>query len=377
MNNQQTALSLQHRAFKDLIKRSLGGILIYPFCWIAIGIAFSLQENSSFFFYLNLSIIFIFSVLRLLLVFFQKKIIIRKFNLFRGAYISLLALNGLHWGILTAYALYSVDGRELYWTMVVCATAIASLGVMTMTTSIVLVIAFPLSVTLPSLLTDIILTDVLPTVIVILLVSFIIFIINSSKVAHGDYWNAITNIETLKQRTGELELLSTTDKLTGLKNRHYFDHEFAKEWRRSHRHTSSLTALLIDIDNFKQINDTYGHLFGDQCLKDVSGGLLTVIRRGCDILARYGGEEFIVILSDTTAPSAECIANKILLAMRELSIYSEGNRVSITVSIGISSTIPKSASHCERLLELTDEALYSAKEQGKDCYKYKKWTDPS
>ena len=121
------------------------------------------------------------------------------------------------------------------------------------------------------------------------------------------------------QRTQELEQanqllrdINTHDELTGLRNRRYLNEALANEYRRAFREKTSLAVLMIDIDYFKQLNDTYGHHFGDHCLVQ-AGQLLTVcIRRPPDIAVRYGGEEFVIVLPNTDLQGAVVVAEKIL-----------------------------------------------------------------
>ena len=153
-----------------------------------------------------------------------------------------------------------------------------------------------------------------------------------------------------------------TDKLTGLYNRRYFDYFLELEIKRSSRQQASLALLMIDIDDFKQINDTFGHLFGDTILNQLGELLKTQIRE-TDMAARYGGEEFAVVMSNTGLEKAVQISERIRQTIQS---YSFGDKnFSMTASIGIA-MYPSDADSFNQLIEKSDSSLYKAKRTGKD-----------
>ena len=169
----------------------------------------------------------------------------------------------------------------------------------------------------------------------------------------------------------ETKRLSITDGLTGLFNRRYFYKHLEIEIARAKRYRNTFSLMLFDIDNFKKINDTYGHQAGDEVLHEMSR-ILKSGSRETDIVARYGGEEFIIILPNTLEEEAVSLANRIKSTV-EHNIFSINNSegVSITLSGGISS-YPRNASDAKSLLYAADSALYSAKAAGKNkiiCFK--------
>ena len=168
------------------------------------------------------------------------------------------------------------------------------------------------------------------------------------------------------------QALSSTDALTRLANRRYFEEFFELEWRRSLRNATPISVILIDIDQFKRFNDTYGHLSGDDCLIKVSQTLQETVKRPRDLVARYGGEEFIVILPDTPKLGATKVAKSIGCKVEALGIDHSASTISdkVTVSLGISTTIPKRGSHRSELIEEADQALYLAKHEGRNRLAY-------
>ncbi len=170
----------------------------------------------------------------------------------------------------------------------------------------------------------------------------------------------------LKSLNQKLEKIAITDELTGMFNRRYFFSRFVAEFERCKRFSQSLACVMIDIDHFKKINDTYGHLYGDEALRNTALGI-----RGCtriiDIAARYGGEEFAVILPTTDKEGALIIGNRIRDEIDKMAfpVKGLGKIARFTVSLGIAS-YPKDASTIEELINNADRALYKAKGLGKN-----------
>ncbi len=178
---------------------------------------------------------------------------------------------------------------------------------------------------------------------------------------------------------GELRTLKSKvmiDELTNIHNRRYLDQELTKEWARAKRNQTSLSLLMLDIDNFKEFNDNYGHVAGDKSLQKVAGILSKTLTRPGDIIARYGGEEFTAILPQTEANGAQTIAEKMRAAVESLQIKHDFSPVGkvLTVSIGSSTMLPLAGVKdlpLEILIKSADRALYEAKQGGKNMVKSK------
>jgi diguanylate cyclase (GGDEF)-like protein len=175
----------------------------------------------------------------------------------------------------------------------------------------------------------------------------------------------------LQEANNKLQLLSTTDPLTGIYNRRYFDTILNKEWKRCLRYSRQLSIIMIDIDYFKKYNDFYGHLSGDECLKKVATGLAACIERESDCLARFGGEEFIILLPETGKKGALKVAEKLQKNINGLRIPHEPSHISdhVTISIGIASAVCLADINPEDIILAADNALYSAKEEGRNRIK--------
>ncbi len=168
------------------------------------------------------------------------------------------------------------------------------------------------------------------------------------------------------QSSIDLRKISITDPLTSLLNRRYFEERISEEMERSKRHRQPFSLIILDIDNFKSLNDTYGHLCGDEILKTTTGVIRRCVRI-IDIAARYGGEEFAIILPTTDKNDASLIGERIRSEIEGTLclVKNIGKTLSITVSLGIAS-FPDDASTVEELINNSDRALYSAKNLGKN-----------
>ena len=162
------------------------------------------------------------------------------------------------------------------------------------------------------------------------------------------------------------EQQAVTDPLTEVYNYRYFQSQIERELLRGSRHHTIFSIAMIDIDNFKQFNDTQGHRHGDQALKMIAQKLRENIRKS-DILSRYGGDEFVLILPELTKEQAQILAQKLVLLIRntKLPVKKETGRINLTISLGIAS-FPEDGKNEDTLLKKADEALYHAKEAGRN-----------
>lgn len=174
----------------------------------------------------------------------------------------------------------------------------------------------------------------------------------------------------LQRANEELNRIATTDALTQVANRRYFDQVLAQEWARAQRDGTMLTLIICDVDYFKPYNDHYGHPAGDLCLQQVAQLLRGNVQRRGDVLARYGGEEFVVLLPQTAIAEAMVVVDRIRRDLAEAHLPHEFSAVAdhITVSFGIACYVPQIQSLPGELVADADAALYQAKLAGRDRY---------
>jgi diguanylate cyclase (GGDEF)-like protein/PAS domain S-box-containing protein len=179
------------------------------------------------------------------------------------------------------------------------------------------------------------------------------------------------DITKRKKLEDQLSALALTDGLTGLLNRRAFDGALEREWKRTLRDGSEMSLLLLDIDHFKQFNDQYGHLAGDDCLRAVAAAVCEAVRT-TDTVARYGGEEITVILPSTFTAGAVEVAEKIRSTVEALRLPLEGNPEGgswVTVSVGVATALARQGGTIkmpESLLLAADNAMYKAKHEGRN-----------
>ena len=182
-------------------------------------------------------------------------------------------------------------------------------------------------------------------------------------------------VETIDNQKKELVVLNdelkkqaTTDALTSLFNRHIIGDNLHFLWNMHSRDKAEITVLMIDIDFFKNYNDTYGHPMGDECIKSVALIIKKTLHRSTDLPIRYGGEEFLILLPSTDLKGGEKVAEKIMEALTQKKIEHKTSKISqtLTISIGISSMFPSEKNRLEDLIEQADKALYKSKTMGRN-----------
>lgn len=178
-------------------------------------------------------------------------------------------------------------------------------------------------------------------------------------------------VEELRQSNKLMRDRSERDELTHLNNRAVFNQLMERWWNLSSRSGIYLCLLIIDVDYFKAYNDHYGHLAGDECLKDVATALARSLLREDDVVARFGGEEFVVLLPNTTLNNGVQVAKRIQTELTQLARPHEYSSVSrfVTCSIGICAMVARHEKSSLLLLKKADEALYQAKHDGRNCYR--------
>ncbi len=179
--------------------------------------------------------------------------------------------------------------------------------------------------------------------------------------------------QKVRERTEDLELLnqrlqeeSTTDALTRVRNRRYFDQKLFSLFQDAYRQQTPISLLLIDVDHFKQFNDTWGHSLGDLVLQKAAQAMQQAVKRPLDAVYRYGGEEFAILLPDTDEQGATQIAEQVRKRIAALRIPHQDQILGITASIGVCSVIPDRRNAEQLLCESADKALYQAKAAGRN-----------
>jgi diguanylate cyclase (GGDEF)-like protein len=172
-------------------------------------------------------------------------------------------------------------------------------------------------------------------------------------------------IEIRRNAERQLEMIATTDVLTGLFNRRYFFELAEISFEALSQTNSNCSVLMMDIDHFKVINDHYGHSSGDQVLKELGTYFLNNARN-TDIIARYGGEEFIMLMPNTDTHAAKLVAERYRYEINKLRIALNGSLITPSISIGITNAKWEQQMTLEQIIHQADQALYSAKKHGRN-----------
>jgi diguanylate cyclase (GGDEF)-like protein len=163
----------------------------------------------------------------------------------------------------------------------------------------------------------------------------------------------------------EVGRLAITDDLTGIFNRRHFFEMAEERFAHAQKNGSPLSALIVDLDHFKQFNDCYGHGVGDQVLREVARLMSTAMRES-DIIGRYGGEEFSILLPDTTVKAAIYVAERLLSFVSDVPIETEAGKLTVQLSVGVAGT-SKETPTLQSLILRADQAMYLAKRAGRNC----------
>jgi len=176
------------------------------------------------------------------------------------------------------------------------------------------------------------------------------------------------NEEELVRLNQKLEEYSFTDGLTAVANRRMFDLSIEREWGSAHRECRPLSLIIFDVDYFKEYNELYGHIGGDECLKRIAQLLASVAGRSRDLFARFGGEEFVMLLPETDARSAQALAEKCHHLINDEKIPHRGSKLGayLTVSQGVATIVPSVKDSVDGFVARADWLLYQAKKQGRN-----------
>ncbi|MEH6449987.1 MAG: GGDEF domain-containing protein [Oleispira sp.] len=347
---------------EDLIARSMPGSLLVLLLWACVAwlIGSRNGDAATAQWLVNISIVLVTSVgLRAYFVYVASKHIAN--TKVCRLYITLgLSIGCLAWGVMAACS-YLETPLFAHQDLILFATVgLSAGGAVSFSASRFYTYVYVLCMLMPILIVEFFIAERIisekVTTVVIYIIGLLWVTVNSSK----EYMSArVSNIQLLE--------MSNTDGLTGVQNRRYFDLQLEEELQRARRTEGRIALLILDIDNFKKVNDDYGHVTGDQCLIAVASCLKNSVQRISDTVARYGGEEFAIIIANTDAADCLKIAERIRTAVEDTQILVNNVAVPLTISIGVSQCNAADV-QCDAvsLLTAADAALYQAKKQGRN-----------
>ena len=356
--------TINKRVVQDLKKRSTMGILFYILLAIIVIFPEKFYERHFAFALTFLSSLLGVCLFRLVHLVISSKSEDRYETIHNNIFFVSVILTALIWGVALAYVT-GLKGEYATRTLItVCVSGLCAGGVVAFVPYRNLSIFFNLAILMPSTVSMFVTQTHLYLASMFFL--FSAYMVSISVRGNREYWDALENEHLLEIKSQELARLSNTDPMTGLYNRRYFDAVMEKEWKRSWRTGGLLSVILLDIDHFKNINDTFGHQVGDEYLKRLAFVLSSVFRRDYDVIARYGGEEFIVLLPDVNADAARQLAQKVKQNIEQMIFDHEGKKVATTISAGVICLAPDFGKSAGAMIDGADKALYQAKQSGRN-----------
>ncbi|MCP4023013.1 MAG: diguanylate cyclase, partial [Desulfobacteraceae bacterium] len=306
---------INKRVITDLKKRSTLGLVFYiilVFLVLFIEDYYSRNQEFSNFFVAGVLAICLFRYLHLVL----GRFIHEKYeSVSNSVFIVSVALTAAIWGIGFLKLGIQNDEPETQLLMIICTVGLCSGGAIAFMPDFRLSVIFNFFMLLPASI--VLMVNGMNVTLGFCIFLYACYLVLVVKRGNKEYWDALENEFLLKKKTSDLEKISRMDVLTGIYNRRFFDDFFTYEFRRAMRQESSIIMMICDIDHFKQVNDQYGHLAGDEFLKRIAGILLKVFKRETDIVARYGGEEFVILMQEESIDNAIELAQKFRLLVQK------------------------------------------------------------
>jgi diguanylate cyclase (GGDEF)-like protein len=352
---------LHRQALQDTVARIAGGIYIYVILWLIITGITGVARQQPWLTGGFAAWLLLIGLLRTLHTRSFKRLLASRPAFAHRSMLALVLGNGLSWGLITAASISVTALEPIRMPLLIIAVGVTSGGSMSMAIDPILKTWFPIALIIPvSIAAALDATDA-NLLLASLITIYTFYIMQTTGTVHRDYWRAL-------KASGELERASLTDALTQVANRMSFDRQYALEWRRASRRNDGLAVLVIDLDYFKKVNDTYGHAIGDRVLQHAARTLQESLLRAGDSVSRYGGEEFVVLLSNIDFSGATAVARRMRenLAASAVPLDEPGKTLSITCSIGYAWCHPDHKLQPEQLLKQADDALYEAKAGGRN-----------
>lgn len=368
---QVSPAELEGRVNRALAKNAQRMIYAYPILYLVLGVQSGFLGSSWSVAWGALLLLSLLSGLR----FWQsQQINILPAALWRRGFAALSLMQASVWSLQVAYIILQLEMQVITSTWIIVTAGIAAGGVSSMSPSRSQAVAFACCVVGPLELALLWMQTVDTLVFAVCLMIFLLHILAIAWQQSELYRTALFDHLGLEAYTEALEKAGRRDALTELFNRGYFNQQSQVEWRRAARNGQSLALLLLDIDHFKNINDRYGHLVGDRCLRLTAALLMSFVRRPSDLVARFGGEEFVLLLPETEVAGAQQVAESIVRTFAQRSQledsmverFADIEHIGFTVSIGVVAYDPAHGGSLERVLDCADQALYRAKAAGRN-----------
>lgn len=349
----------------DLSERTRNGILLYLPIWLVLMQADHYMARHPLFVLGNAGVLLVITCARWRLQRDLRPLLLRHFQRTLVAFRTISLLHNLYWGVLCAIVFTAPDAEHARWLMMMSTVGITAGGIVIVAIDDVLPRVYPLALLGPSFVALMTKIDANNLSVCGLIIVVFAYAQAVKNVVSRDYWARQRGQALLEQRARELEMLSRTDVLTQVPNRLEFQERLNIAWRDARRRNEPVSVAMVDLDHFKQVNDTHGHPFGDLCLQAAAQALIRAVRRPGDLVARFGGEEFIVLMPNTAEEGARAVAERMLEHVAQTEVQDGEHRVHLSCSIGVASCVPQTQGSHEGLVRAADEVLYAAKQAGR------------
>ena len=360
-------MNITEKARFDLAARAHTGTYLYLLIWVGVGFWIGIYEhNPKLFLFVTIG----FFAVAFIRTNLQSEIITRQGQSARLENLLTAAIlaNGLLWGGSSAWVVLHPAFEQHDYLFMIISTGFAMGGSATLSISKAIRFWYPVAVFMPLMIAAFLLGEAENYGKIVLILGSLFYIWKAGKICGNDYYTALKNQMLAEERAQELEHLSVTDALTRLPNRAHFDSFIFQEWQRCSRLGASISVFMIDLDHFKALNDTHGHLCGDKVLQESAACIRKIFSRTNDTVNRYGGEEFVAVTSGTGLEQAEQLAERVVHEIKAMETHFEGKLVKITCSVGVATGRPTQGLTNAAMLLAADQALYQAKHAGRNNF---------
>lgn len=355
--------------YQDLATRSFPGVIFYLAVWGAL-----ILPKADYFFAdsrvnttLTLTAIITASAIIRLLCIYTYRVQFRNNNNCNGNILLLgVSISSLAWGICSARLIMEASFQDAIASTIMAGAGLCAGGLASLAPSRRFLACFLIPMLVPSSITILLVGHPFSTSYAALSALLLCGLYGISGIQRKEYFSALNSQYNLEEKSNQLAELNTLDPLTGLKNKRFFDEKMHDEFYRAIRDKSPISLILIDLDHFKRVNDVYGHLMGDECLKEMSRAIKSKFNRTMDTLARVGGEEFAALLPTLHHDQSVALADKLRQQIETISVRYGDQDISLTASLGVATLFPSEEHQPEALFERADLALYEAKRLGRN-----------
>ena len=357
----------QRRALVELGRRADRGTWIHPALWVLLALAGDCHRVWPAFFWANSACFVGIALWRYALSRRREPLVQEELVRPTRALVAALIVSALHWGVTSVIVLATPElAASMRTLLFIVMGALAASGTMVLAIHPTVRRWYAWAVVAPAQIWLLLHPNFQDLAVLAASVLMVVYIVKASDTVHADYWSAALARLTIERHAAQLERLSAFDALTQVHNRFTFDRRLEALWNLAVRRREPLALLLIDVDHFKRLNDSHGHVAGDQALRRTADALRGCMRRSSDVLARYGGEEFVVLLPDTVLDEALTFAERLRSAVAQQSHEEPLQDIRVTCSIGVHVMVPGAGQDMLDLVNGADSALYAAKHAGRN-----------